>query len=175
MAFRRLAGVLAGAGDNESAVFKWHHSYALTIYNNESNGKHGDSVVENSTICKGCHRFIDISNILICRCCQNAMLCAPCLQLRRSERLAVNICSKKHDWVLLSSLPQAVRQRSEEQKDMVFVGERWISLDELKRQLTLVRKERCMKVNHWQRYLRYKASEDNSIRIYSPWILTVSF
>lgn len=50
--------------------------------------------------------------------------------------------------VLLPSLPQAVRQRSEEQKDMVFVGERWISLDELKRQLTLARKEICMKLNH---------------------------
>jgi hypothetical protein len=136
LAFRRLGGVLAGVGDKEGAVTMWHQSYSLTKYDNDRNGE-DEELVEQSIICRGCHRSVRISNISICRYCHNIILCATCLPLRRSGSLAVNICSQKHDWIPLLPLPESLRQRGEGQKDMVCVEDHWIRLDELKRQLML--------------------------------------
>lgn len=73
---------------------------------------------QDSAACKGCHRLVDISNILIRRYCHNFIFCGTCLQRRRSGTLPVNICSQKHDWIILPPLPQVITQRSEEQKDI---------------------------------------------------------
>ncbi|GFF96178.1 tetratricopeptide repeat domain protein [Aspergillus udagawae] len=136
MAFRRLGGVLAGVGDKEDAVTMWHQSYSLAKYDDDSNGEN-EELAEQSIICRGCHRSVEISNISICRYCHNVIFCVTCLQLRRSGSLAVNICSQKHDWILLPPLPKSLRQRDKGQKDMVFVEDHWIRLDELKHKLML--------------------------------------
>jgi hypothetical protein len=73
MAFRRLGDVFAGLGDKNGAVTMWHQSYSLTKYDNESNGE-DEELVEQSIICRGCHRSVKISNIWICRYSHNIIL-----------------------------------------------------------------------------------------------------
>lgn len=126
--YLRLAEVLAGIGDIERAVSMWHQSFSLDIYDSNQGG---------SAICKGCHKLVDISNIFICRYCPNVLFCANCLQQRKGGTLAVNICSQKHDWVLLPPMPEPVQKRAEEQKDMVLMDGEWVSLVEFKLQLRL--------------------------------------
>lgn len=57
----------------------------------------------------GRHRFLMLGHL--------------CSQLRTSGILAINICSQKDEWILLPPLPEAVKQRCGEQKDMVFVDQ----------------------------------------------------
>ncbi|PGH03032.1 hypothetical protein AJ79_07464 [Helicocarpus griseus UAMH5409] len=135
-AFWRLASVLASVNNDESAVSMWHQSYSLTNYDIGGNDGNGNAV-EKPIICKGCHRSVGIGDIFICRYCHKVIFCASCLGLRKSGTLTINICSRSHDWILLPPIPEPVKKRDGEQKNMVFIKGHWISLDELKQQLRL--------------------------------------
>ena len=74
---------------------------------------------------------------MICRYCHNVVFCGSCLKALKDGTLAANVCSQKHDWVLLPPLSQDPKERRDEYNDMVFEEDHWISLHEFKRTLQM--------------------------------------
>ncbi|KAL4879221.1 tetratricopeptide repeat domain protein [Aspergillus karnatakaensis] len=118
-AFRRLAGVFSATGDVQAAVDMLLQSYSLTACS--------------SVICKGCQEPVKLDGIHICRYCHNVQLCGKCFgQLTGGGWTWVYACSPKHEWLTIPAMPQALRERGDHHKDLVWMKGGWISLDDYK-------------------------------------------
>lgn len=83
------------------------------------NGNQGNSVIYKGFINSWISAITSFADTVM------TMFYADCLQGQKGGALAVNVCREsEHDWVLLPPTPQAVQQRTEEQKqkDMVFMA-----------------------------------------------------
>jgi tetratricopeptide (TPR) repeat protein len=86
-----------------------------------------------SMICDGCLRGIAPSHTALCRYCCDVGFCSDCFTLLKSDELPLNICSPKHEWVVIQ--PRSDEDRAAVQPDKVVVNGKPVSMDEWKKTL----------------------------------------
>lgn len=85
--------------------------------------------------CNGCHKKIGIDGKAMCRYCWDTLFCETCFPLVKTKTHPVDVCSPKHDWLIIPPRPLAVRTRDKKTRSMIYVGDKWISIEELKSRL----------------------------------------
>lgn len=101
------------------------------------NNTHGSRSAEDLTPlnCNGCMKSVRIEGISICRYCLDVQFCETCIQLRKNGTLPANVCSQKHEWIVIPPRPERERKRNKEQKEMLFIQDHWVTLEDFKDRL----------------------------------------
>jgi tetratricopeptide (TPR) repeat protein len=86
-----------------------------------------------SVTCDGCLRSIAPDYCVLCRYCFDVGFCPECFVLLKDGTLPVNVCSAKHEWLVIE--PRSEAERAAVRPDKVMVDGEQISLDGWKRLL----------------------------------------
>jgi tetratricopeptide (TPR) repeat protein len=86
-----------------------------------------------SMTCDGCLRGIAPDYCAICRYCFDVGFCPECFILLKNGTLPVNVCSPKHEWLVIE--PRSEAERGAIRPDKLLVDGEQIGLDEWKKRL----------------------------------------
>jgi tetratricopeptide (TPR) repeat protein len=86
-----------------------------------------------SMSCDACLRSIRPDYSAFCRYCLNIAFCPDCFSLLQSSKLPLNVCSPKHEWLVVQ--PRSEEERAAVQRDKLVVDGVTVSIDEWKKTL----------------------------------------
>ncbi|KAJ6116432.1 tetratricopeptide repeat domain protein [Penicillium capsulatum] len=129
-AFYRLGRALGVMGDNPNAVAAFYQFEALI--QREEDGPRSVGYW-NCDEC-GIDRHIDC--LTICCFCRDSGFCESCGPLVESGKQSNRTCGPKHKLLFIPPRTDAVKNRSQGHRSMLYVDGDWMTLDDFKTQLT---------------------------------------
>jgi tetratricopeptide (TPR) repeat protein len=85
--------------------------------------------------CDGCLQPIVFDNVAFCRYCFDTAFCADCLSFLKSGELPVNVCSPKHEWLVVE--PRSQEARAAMQPGKILMDGEYMSVDEWKKMMAV--------------------------------------